>query len=293
MSFPFPAEMDRLERELSDERELRDNMAVDLESKNRQLQTDLNMARSEFQKYKVKAAMALQQQSSTALESRIAELEEVKARLEKDRTQHRTELDAALAQAAASEAELTSALDRIEFLEGRIRTLENLGKDAGVARQEFESLKQTMELEKGRTNEAIRSRDGEWESKITAVKKEMESKLVEAQQAVRQKDEETGSLRAISEGLSAQLTAARDELAGLKKELEETKKSAAAWAVAAAGHQRAAAEEGGGLFSASTAAPTSPFGAPSSARDYMPQQSLGLSRGRSQAQQGEGRELPQ
>lgn len=225
------------------------------------------MARSEFQKYKVKAAAALQQNSSASLEARIAELEEAKARLERERAQHRNELEAVQGQAAVAESELASSLDRIEFLESRIRALEALGKDAGVARQEMESLKQTVELEKGRIDEAVRLRDAEWESKVSAARVDLETKLNDAVQAIRQREEETSSLRSISEALSAQLTVARDEVAALKKELDETKRSAAAWAVAAAGHQRAAAEESGGLFSPSSAAPLSPFGAPASLRD--------------------------
>ncbi|KAI9032258.1 hypothetical protein DFJ74DRAFT_328710 [Hyaloraphidium curvatum] len=281
---PLLAELDRLERELADERELRDNMLVELEGKNRQLQTDLNMARSEFQKYKVKAAVALQQNSSTALEARISELEEAKGRLERERSQQRNELEAAVARSAAAEAELSASLDRIELLEGRIRSLENLGKDAGVARQEFETLRNTVELDKARANEALRARDAEWEAKLVSARKDMDARLQDAGQALRQKEDETGSLRAISEGLSSQLTAARDEITGLRKELDETKRSAAAWAVAAAGHQRNAGEEG--LFSASSVQPSSPFAAAPPPYQYASGSSAAAGQSAKRGQQG-------
>jgi len=129
------------------------------EMKSQQLLQELTDLKIEFQRYKARANAALQQSSSSQTESRIAELEGCKSRLEKDLIDKKSELEITKTRVASLETDLRNAIDQISLLEGNAKRLDAANMDMLSARDEVALLNKKLEHERENHNE------GNWKFK--------------------------------------------------------------------------------------------------------------------------------
>jgi len=219
------AEIERLQRTQRDEQELRMQAEVDAQAKVASAERELLNFKTEFQKYKVKAAAALTGQRNDALEERIGELEQDLVQARKDLLDKTTSLEEASERIREIEGELSQALDRIEMLDGKLKegerfrfVLEQRAKDA-------QDRAKVWDVEKESLEKAMQIKIEATQQQVDLLKQELEKLRSSQTAAVVQKEEELKSIRAISEQLTVQLETVKADARKRETELLEARRA--------------------------------------------------------------------
>ncbi|TPX33855.1 hypothetical protein SmJEL517_g03396 [Synchytrium microbalum] len=220
---------------------------LELERQLRQTRQEVSDTKSEFSSYKIKAAAALQKNSSTLAESRIRELEDTIAKLERDKMDSAREAETLRGRIKHSESELDEATNQMAVFESQILKLELTAREVVSLKHQLgmkrlvisvvafidwpscvlDAVNRRIELDKEAHDEALKVKDSIHANTIESVRAEARRAMHETDEAIRRKEEEMSSLQAIAERLSSELSSARDDLTRTRADLERLRQVAA------------------------------------------------------------------
>ncbi|KAJ3285849.1 GRIP and coiled-coil domain-containing protein 2 [Rhizoclosmatium sp. JEL0117] len=250
--------IDRLLIEVQDEKEIAAMKTDEIERQYNELQVELTRVKSEFQSYKVKAHTALQQSNTSAFESKIVELEEINARLMREKLEARQEAITLNERMELTSTELNTALDQLVAFETQLKRYEGSSKELALLRHEVEACNRRIELEKELHAESLRAKDAQSKTAIENLKQDMIRDQQLLQNLINQKDSEIKTLRTSLETIGVELQTARAEASKAVVEAERAKAAAAqATARAASGNFASVLAAAGG---ASAPVASSPAG---------------------------------
>ncbi|RKO91221.1 hypothetical protein BDK51DRAFT_47734 [Blyttiomyces helicus] len=198
---------------------MRETYEVQIAALQRQTQTatkETTDIRAEFQSYKVRAHAALSSAKSTISETRLAELEDSRAKLERERATLIADAEQNAVRLRNLETDLATAFDQITSLEAQLKRQESTARDVAMLKVECEGLGRRLALEKENHEEALKSRDLANSNLVDATRAEARRALSEMEEKLRQKEEEVAAMQAISENLTTDLATARSELDRLR-----------------------------------------------------------------------------
>ncbi|KAL2919770.1 hypothetical protein HK105_200687 [Polyrhizophydium stewartii] len=149
--------VERMSSETLDDRDARQMQLQDLQKQLTAARAEAADVRAEFQSYKVRAAAALQKSSTSAVERRAADLEEIRVRLERETLDQQEQLAQAQTRFRALEVDLATALDQLAIADANIKRLERSDAEMQTLKLEVESLNRKLALEKQLHEQAITS----------------------------------------------------------------------------------------------------------------------------------------
>ncbi|ORY50714.1 hypothetical protein BCR33DRAFT_492817 [Rhizoclosmatium globosum] len=187
--------IDRLLIEVQDEKEIAAMKTDEIERQYNELQVELTRVKSEFQSYKVKAHTALQQSNTSAFESKIVELEEINARLMREKLE--TGSHSLNERMELTSTELNTALDQLVAFETQLKRYEGSSKELALLRHEVEACNRRIELEKELHAESLRAKDAQSKTAIENLKQDMIRDQQLLQNLINQKDSEIKTLRTV------------------------------------------------------------------------------------------------
>ncbi|KAJ3028493.1 UNVERIFIED_CONTAM: hypothetical protein HDU68_001561 [Siphonaria sp. JEL0065] len=258
--------IDRLLMEIQDEKEIASIKTDDLERQYNDTQLELTRVRAEFQSYKVKAHAALQQSSTNIFESKVVELEEINARLMREKMEAKQESSLFNERLQLTTSELSTALDQLVVFETQLKRYEGSSKELALLRHEVESCNRRIELEKELHAESLRSKDSQSKAALEHLRLETQQDHQLLQSLIQQKESEIKSLKANLDALNVELVAAKAETSKAIAEADRAKAVAAQASAAAASGNFASvlAAAGGHTPTGTSMTVTSPGGVLSS-----------------------------
>nr|KAJ3421494.1 hypothetical protein HK105_003338 [Polyrhizophydium stewartii] len=171
--------VERMSSETLDDRDARQMQLQDLQKQLTAARAEAADVRAEFQSYKVRAAAALQKSSTSAVERRAADLEEIRVRLERETLDQQEQLAQAQTRFRALEVDLATALDQLAIADANIKRLERSDAEMQTLKLEVESLNRKLALEKQLHEQASSATIEALQSEIIALKEQLARTLAD------------------------------------------------------------------------------------------------------------------
>ncbi|KAJ3135017.1 hypothetical protein HK100_003154 [Physocladia obscura] len=245
--FEHKSSIDRLLLEIQDEKEISAMKTLQLENYCRDLQSEITRVKADFQSYKIKAHTALQQSSSSANEEKLAELEEINAKLVRERLELRQEATSLNERVQVLTSELNITLDQLTSFESQLKRFEGSSKELALLRHEIEACNRKIELEKNLHFEALRTKELFHKSNIETLKQESIRNTAILQSVIDSHIVEIASLKTLIDNLNNETVTARAAVLQAESEADRAKAIAAqASAAAASGNFAAVLAAAGG-----------------------------------------------
>ncbi|KAJ3400713.1 hypothetical protein HDU80_006687 [Chytriomyces hyalinus] len=220
--------IDRIMGEIQDEKEIAFMKSSEIEQKTSDLENELSRVKSEFQSYKVRAHTALQQSASSAFEVKVVELEEINAKLMREKMDSRQEIASLNERIQHMSSELNTALDQLVVFETQLKRYEGSSRELALLRHEVDACNRRIETEQELHSEALRNKDTYYRNSLELIKQENIRDLSHLQDLLATRDAEIKSHQAAVESLRNEVSMARQEASKATVEANRVKAAAAA-----------------------------------------------------------------
>ncbi|KAJ3227652.1 GRIP and coiled-coil domain-containing protein 2 [Chytriomyces hyalinus] len=220
--------IERLMGEIQDEKEIAFMKSGEIEQKTSDLEHELSRVKAEFQSYKVRAHTALQQSASSAFEVKVVELEEINAKLMREKMDSRQEIASLNERIQHMSSELNTALDQLVAFETQLKRYEGSSRELALLRHEVDACNRRIETEQELHSEALRNKDAYYRNSLELIKQENIRDLSHLQDLLATKDAEIKSHQGAMESLRNEVSLARQEASKATVEANRVKAAAAA-----------------------------------------------------------------
>ncbi|KAI9492017.1 hypothetical protein BDB00DRAFT_830793 [Zychaea mexicana] len=223
---------EKLNSEVNSQKALYISQIKQLEGKVRQLSTQLQQTRTDYDQYKKRASQLLQKSNNAQTESaRLSELEDTIRQLRVEKTELETEKADDARKTELVEHDIRQALERVQHLEADNEALVKVKEDIGAKQAQIHRLQERMSADRVAHEQAMKTAEEAHEAALRRLKESLErakeskdsdgSKLAEEDKS----NEEREAMDRIMELLHDENSQLRQQLAAKEQELAELTQS--------------------------------------------------------------------